>query len=163
MLYFCRKLKICTGGNMKNYEINEGTLAIISVSDHQSKVVENEEEYLVDKSAYEIMDESCRYFGSSYEGRVVGARAMLDANYKLPIIVEESRRLIFFPTESPSLEGCMWISLQHFDTVSKDPKNALIYFKNGKKIETHISSYSLKNQFLRATLLESILNQRKNH
>ncbi len=146
---------------MFDYEINDDTLAIISISENKSRIIETNDEYIVDKSAYEIMDDSCKYYGSSYEGRVIGSKAILNAEYKLPIVVEEDRRLIFFPTNSPLLDDCIWISLKHFKKIGKNQRKALIYFNNGKIIKTNVSSYSLNNQFLRATLLESILNHRK--
>lgn len=147
---------------IKEYEINEETLAVISISEKKAKVLEQNKEYLVEKSAYEIMDDSCKYFGSSYEGRVSGAKSMLEANYKLPVIVEESRKMIFFPTESPLLPKCMWISLKHYDHMVNDDTCTKIYFKNGTVINTNISKASLNNQVLRSTRLESILNYRRN-
>lgn len=146
---------------MNNYEINEDTLAVIGIGPNETKVLEEDREYLISQSAFEIMDHSCKYFGSSYQGRVEGAKAMLMANYKLPVIVEESTKMIFFPTESPSLENCIWISLQHYDFLKKYVDKTEIYFKNGKKIITNISASSINNQVLRSTRLESILNYRK--
>ena len=37
------------------------------------------------------MDDSCKYFGSSYQGRYEGTKNLIGMNYKLPIIIEESR------------------------------------------------------------------------
>ena len=82
---------------MEKYEVNEETLAVIGMGKNQSKILERGTEYFVEDSAYEVMDYSCQYFGSSYLGRVDGSKKMLGANYKLPIIVEESSELIFFP------------------------------------------------------------------
>lgn len=146
---------------MNNYEINEETMAVISTEKGKTIILEENHEYNIDKDAYEIMDESCRYFGSSYNGRVAGAKKMIGYEYKLPIIVEESKKIIFFPTVSPQLEGCCWISLNHFNSISDKELNTEITFKNGKKITTNISKASLNNQVLRSTRLESILNSRK--
>ena len=77
-----------------NYEINEGTLAILP-SEKQSKVLEDRGEYIIPNTPFEIMDYSCKYFGSSYEGRKEGTKAILDINYKVPIVVENSRNIIF--------------------------------------------------------------------
>ena len=145
---------------MKEYEINEETLAIINVSSSKTKVIEENNEYIVDKNGYKIMDESCQYFGSSYQGRVVGSKKILNANYKLPIIVEESRKIIFFPTTSPKMEDCMWISLNKIDNYIKHPDKTTIIFKNGKKIDINISSSSINNQILRSSRLDSILSSR---
>ena len=96
-----------------DYEINSSTLAIISMNDSCCKVLEEEEEYIINKSAYDVIDNSCKYFGSSYKGRYEGTKSLLGMNYKLPIIIEESRNIIFFPTSSPKLNDCFWISLNN--------------------------------------------------
>ena len=92
-----------------NYEINEGTLAIIAEENASSKILEDNREYVINSTPYEIMDYSCKYFGSSLEGRKEGTKAILDIEYKVPIIVENSNNLIFFPTSSPESNNCSWI------------------------------------------------------
>ena len=93
------------------YEISKGTLAIVPNNDSNSLVYEDEERFLIEETPYEIMESSCKYFGSTYEGRKNGAREILGAEYKVPIIIEDSNNLIVFPTTSPYSEDCMWISL----------------------------------------------------
>lgn len=148
---------------MKEYEVNRDTLAVIGISDQKSKVLEGTNEYIVEKSAYEIMDDSCRYYGSSYQGRIDGTKQILASHYKLPVIVEESNQIIFFPIESIYLPKCCWISLHNYQKASltADNKKTEIVFKNGKKIYTKISCHSIDSQILRACKLESILNSRK--
>ena len=59
---------------MKDYEINDETLAIMPGGDlWDSVVVEDDCNYEVKMKPLEIVDYSCRYFGSSYEGRKIGA------------------------------------------------------------------------------------------
>lgn len=146
---------------MNNYEINEETMAVISTSKGKTKIIEENHEYQIDCDAYQIMDESCKYFGSSYAGRVSGAKKMLGYEYKVPIIVEESKKMIFFPTISPHAEGCCWISLQHFQSLQENDNITEILFKNGYQLLSSISKSSLDNQVLRSTRLESVLNSRK--
>ena len=78
-----------------NYEINEGTLAVMPDTNdsRKSKILEDRKEYIIDSKPYEVMDYSCKYFGSSYEGRKEGTKAVLDINYKVPIIVENSMKM----------------------------------------------------------------------
>ena len=57
------------GGNFMEYEINKGTLAIMPNEINQSLVYEDEDRFLVNQSPFEIMEDSCKYFGSTYEGR----------------------------------------------------------------------------------------------
>ena len=99
---------------MKNeYEINNSTLAIISIDESHCKILEEEEEYIVNKPSYEVIDDSCKYFGSSYKGRYEGTKSLIGMNYKLPIIIEESENIIFFPTKSSLLDDCCWINYNY--------------------------------------------------
>ena len=86
---------------LDSYEVNVSTLAIIAVNDKLSRIIEKDKEFFINKSTISIIDESCRYYGSTYEGRCDGTKSLLNYSYKLPIIIEESRSLIFFPTSSP--------------------------------------------------------------
>ena len=146
---------------MEKYEVNEETLAVIGIGKKQAKILEREKEYLINDSAYEVMDYSCQYFGSSYNGRVDGSKKMLGANYKLPIIVEESSELIFFPISSPENMKCIWISLKWYQDIIDEGKKTYIVLKNGKKIESFMSKSSVKNQIMRASRLNLVLNERK--
>lgn len=145
----------------RNYEINSATIAIIPIDKTTSKIIELEESFLVNQSATEIIDESCKFFGSSYIGRHEGTKNLIGVNYKSPIIVEETMELIFFPTTSPRINGCVWISLNHIVDYVKKESTTFIHFKNGNYLELEISYASLENQILRATRLEAILRKRK--
>lgn len=143
------------------YEINYDTQIIMPIGDNSSKIIESEEEYFVKKSVQNIMEHSCEYFGSSYEGRKEGTKKLLGITHKSPIIVEESRKIIFFPTTSPEKEECIWINLEKINKFYKlDNKKSCIEFKNGDKIEFDISYGSLSNQIMRATRLKYILEER---
>lgn len=146
---------------MEKYEVNDETLAVIGLEKEKTKIIEREKEYIIEDSAYEVMDYSCQYFGSSYLGRVDGSKNMLKANYKLPIIVEESSDLIFFPIASPENPKCIWISLQWVEDVYEENNKTFILLKNGKKIESIASKSSVRNQIMRASRLNLILNDRK--
>ncbi len=146
---------------MQTYEINEGTVALLPVSKNQTKVYEDEEELEINKTPYEIMEESCAYFGSTYAGRQVGAQTILGNGYKVPIIVEESKDMIFFPTLSPTSSSCWWLALNHIEKVEKVGENTKIHFDTGLELIIPISYRSLQNQLLRATRLQTILKKRK--
>lgn len=147
---------------MDNYEINSSTLAIIPISKKCSKVIEENNNFIINESTTDIIDHSCKFFGSSYNGRCAGTKNLVGFNYKSPIIIEESREIIFFPTSSPRFDNCYWISLNNIEKYSKKENISSIYFKNGINVDLDISYKSLENQILRATMLESKLRQRKN-
>lgn len=144
-----------------NYEINYETLAILPISATKSKVIEANCEYTIPYSTYDIMENSCTYFGSTLEGRLKGSKNILGSVYKAPIMVEESRDIIFFPTMSPSLPENSWISLNNIINYKQGKKNTVIYFKNNKKLEIDVPFLSIENQVLRSTRLESVYRKRK--
>jgi len=145
----------------KNYEISLSTIAIIPLENKKSKIIEEEDIYIVEKSTTEIINDSCKFFGSSYEGRHEGTKYLTGINYKSPIIIEETNEMIFFPTSSPRYDNCYWIALRHIEKYEKDQSKCKILFKNGFLLLLDISYGSLQNQILRSTLLQSIIRDRK--
>lgn len=147
---------------MISYEVNCDTLALIPVSSNETKVIERDNSFIVNKPVMDIIEESCEYFGSSYLGRHEGTKKLIGITHKAPIIIEETKKLIYFPTTSPRLDNCVWVGLNNIKTYeSKNGKTELL-FNNDKKIRLNISFGSFDNQVLRATKLESVLRKRIN-
>ena len=145
------------------YEVNKGTLAVLPNDEDSSLAYEDENRYLIHEKAYKIMDDSCKYFGSTYEGRKNGSKEILGAEYKVPIIVEDSNNLIVFPTTSPFSDDCVWISLKRVKNIFKiDSFNTKILFDNNVEIIVPCSFRSVENQLSRASRLDLILRNRKN-
>ena len=147
---------------MDSYEINNGTLAIIATGNGNSKILEDEKTYIIKKTPYEILDHSCKYFGSSYEGRKEGAKEIIGRSYKIPIVIEDTQRLVFFPTVSPEEKDCIWIAVNKILSYKQEKYSATsITFKNGKKVMIPLSFRAVQNQILRATRLSYILDNHK--
>ena len=147
---------------MKNYEINEETIAVIPIGYEKTKIIEKNREYIVEKKAYNIMDDSCKYYGSSYKGRLNAAKEILNCSYKLPILVEESNTIIFFPTKSSLEDDCWWINFNAVEKVEKTQDDVLLYLNNNDVLKVNCSKLSVNNQLLRSTKLGYIINQRIN-
>ena len=148
---------------LKNYEINSGTVAIIPVDDKKSKVYEDDIEYIVDKNTNQIIEYNCKFYGSSYRGRCDGTKFLTGIKSKYPIIIEETRNIIFFPTSSIRNSDNIWISLNKIKSYSKNNYGTKIEFNNNKKLDLDISIYSLENQYCRANLLKAKLYDKKNN
>ncbi len=145
-----------------DYDINRNTVMIIPINDKKSRVIETNGDYIVDDNAYSIMERSCLYFGSSYEGRLLSSKNILGSVYKAPIVVEESRSIIFFPVKSSVVKQIVWISLNNLVSYNKHEKKTIITFKRDKQVLLDIPYFSIDNQVLRSTLLESVIRRRKN-
>ena len=147
---------------MKEYEINSNTLALISYND-KTKVYENNKVFVVDKIANKIVEDSCSFFGSSLSGRQKGTASLIGVTYKCPIIIEESKNIIFFPTCSPRINKCSWISSNNIENYySTESGKVIIRFKNGQKLLLSSTYGIIDNQILRSTRLESVLRGRIN-
>lgn len=149
---------------MKDYEINNETVAVIPVDEKLTKVVEKNEEFFVMENSMEIIDNSCKYFGSNYCGRLEGTKNLIGVTYKAPIVVEDSYGIIFFPISSPRLKECLWISFKNVESYSKleDQNKTMVKFTSGYVMELPISHFSFSNQLLRSSRLENVLKLRKN-
>lgn len=145
---------------MKEYEINTQTLAILPINKNKSKVMEKTRDFTVNLSCKEIINNSCNFFGSSYEGRVLGTKALTGITHKAPIIIEEINKIIFFPTKSSRVSSCSWISYNNVLRYEKLKNGVIITFYGGKKLKIDVSYRIIDNQILRSTRLESTFNKR---
>ncbi len=146
---------------MNSYEINEDTLAIIPKNINKTIIYERYRNYIINQEVDKIMEDSCRYYGSSLKGRQIGSTSLIDITHKVPIIIEETNNLIFFPTSSPRLNTCSWISLNNIEKYEKDNKGCKIYFKDGKTVVLPVSYSIINNQILRSSRLQMMLDKRK--
>ena len=146
-----------------DYEINVDTNAIIPINNEKSYIMEPESEYYVSGSTTDVIEHSCEYFGSSYEGRSIGTYNLLGIQHKIPIIIEESSNIIFFPTASPRRNECFWLSYENITKFDKGntAKSTLVEFKSGQKLMVPVSLHSFSNQYLRAGRLKAVISSRK--
>lgn len=147
---------------MISYEVNCDTLALIPLSEDKTKIIERNNIFIVNKAVMEIIKDSCEYFGSSYLGRHEGTKKLIGVTHKAPIIIEETKNLIYFPTSSPRLLDCVWIGLNNIKTYESFNGKTKLYFDNNEKLDLDVSFGSFDNQVLRATKLESVLRKRIN-
>ena len=80
---------------------------------------------------------------------------------KTPIVVEESRNIIFFPLKSTREKNNIWISFNNLDTYTKDNNKTIFTFKCGKLISLNFSYYIIDNQVTRSLILDYELNNRR--
>jgi len=142
------------------YEINEETMAIIPINEKNTKIIEISKEYVIPQSTFEILEENCEYYGSTYNGRIKSAQKILNFSYKIPLLIEESEKLIFFPTKSYSSEDCCWINHNYVKSREKKGNKTKVIFENGIEQEFNISKLSFENQLLRAGMLDAIISKR---
>jgi len=146
---------------MVEYEINESTQLIKPIGDGRSIICEDDIDYQIDRASNKIIKDNCSFYGSSYIGRCEGTKALTGIKTKFPIIIEESRNIIFFPTSSVRSKDSIWIALNKIKYLKKRENGCTIVFSNGKNINLPVSFYSINNQYYRATMLKAKLYERK--
>jgi competence protein ComK len=146
---------------MKNYEINPSTLALIPLGKKKTIAYENHECFIIEERISKIMDENCKYYGSSIEGRIKGTYTLTGYNYKAPIVMVEEKGIIFFPTSSPRLKDCAWICLNNINQVINKREKSVIEFINDESLELDTSYNIVNNQYLRSLKLEYKFKNRK--
>lgn len=143
------------------YEISSETCYISYKDEKRCTVKSIKAETEINMNIQKYINYNCEYYGSSFEGRKRGSQSILGMKYKLPIIIEESREIIFFPTSAYDKEDCSWISLNNIVSYESKTFNTLVTFKDGSKHLFDISIDSFENQILRANKLLLILKNRK--
>ena len=148
---------------LEHYEINCETILIVPFGKGKSKVYELNLECIVKESPLTIIKNSCLYFGCSYEGRKEGTKSLLGIEMKVPIVIEDSRNIIFFPTSSCINQNSIWISYQNLLKYSKvNEFSTVLYFRENKSIRVDTRYSLVDNQVIRCIKLDNLLMRRKN-
>ena len=148
---------------LNEYEINAETLLIMPYGKNQSKVFEYDGEFIVNMTSLDIIKHSCLYFGCTYEGRKESVKSFIGVDMKVPILIEESRNIIFFPTNSCINRNSIWVSYQNLLKYSKlNDFSTILYFRKNKNYKIDVKYKLVDNQVIRCMKLNTFLGKRKN-
>ncbi len=136
------------------YLINDETCALVPVNEYKTRIYELTRKFEVSQNIKTIVNDSCLKFGSSYSGRAAATKYAIGYTHKVPICVNESTLNIFFPTKSPRLEDCAWISYKNIYIYGRNSKNSFITFRNNETIQVDVSYAVIQNQLFRSSRLE---------
>lgn len=143
----------------KSYEVNSSTIAVLPLQKEKniySQVIETDKTFQVKMKPMQIIDRSCRYYGSSYAGRKAGTFEIINVSHKPPIAVDHVNNIFMFPTLSSSRPQCGWISLKHVEDCNPtDLDNTNVFLKNGRTLELPVSSASFQHQVHRTAWLRT--------
>src|SRR5699024_10409985 len=108
-----------------------------------------------------VIDEACRFYGSSLRGRLEGTKNISKITHKAPIAIDHSLGMYFFPTASPSNHDCSWINHSHVQEIKPcGKKETEVVFKNGETIIVPVSYGSMLNQLQRTAQFRFSLDTR---
>ena len=143
------------------YEIDLSTLMLIGIDEFTTKIITTDKEFIVSDSCKNIINHSCKYFGSTLTDRVKATNRLVNLASKTPIVIEESRNIIFFPLKSTREKVNTWISFNHLDKYEKNGDNTVLKFKNGSQVSLKFSYYIIDNQVTRSLILDYEINNRR--
>ena len=143
------------------YEIDLSTVMLIGIDESKTKVVTLEDEFILDIDSKKIMDNSCKFFGSSLSDRVNMTKRLVGIKSKSPIIVEDSRNIIFFPLKSVRDKCNILISFNNLEKYVKNGDRTAFVFKNNKRVVIDFSYYIIDNQVTRSLMLDYELKKRR--
>lgn len=149
----------------QEYEIHDETMALLPHFDDYANlhtiVMEETGAFIVPLSPKKLIDESCRYYGSSYEGRLEGIKQAMGIMKKAPIAISVELAIFFFPHESPSNHSCVWLSHTHVKSLErKDKRNTVVLFSNGETLIVPASKNQLETKLLRTAQYRHLLQNR---
>ncbi|WP_096155211.1 MULTISPECIES: competence protein ComK [Bacillus] len=146
-----------------DYKITAQTMAIFPFVEKDtiiSRILEVNRELFVSLTPQELLNSGCLFYGSSYSGRKEASKYIAAIQYKVPIIMDSSKGMYFFPTTSPSKEECIWISEPHVLTQEKQSRlGTLVTFVNGINEVVPVSLSSFKKQVEKTVYLRSKYEQ----
>jgi len=117
-----------------HYIINPRTMALLPMDglfgEHWTIVIEENQMFQVKTKPIAVIDHSCCFFGSSYNGRKEGAAALLNYTHMAPIAINDAYDMILFPLTSPKNRDCIWLSHKHIQNWQNFQNDTIIQFTN---------------------------------
>lgn len=147
---------------MEEYIINENT-HMIKKSKNFIKVIDKTKYLLIKNKIFNIVNNSCLNYGSSYKGRCHATNYLLGISYKCPFIVSEKKEIILFSTTSINSDDCILINYKSIKKyIIENNYNIIIIFKDNNQVKINISKYIFLNQLYKASRLYSLLKEKIN-
>lgn len=148
-----------------NYEITPLTMAVLAEHDEfgniSTRVIEENDEFLVQTTPRKVVDYACKFFGASLKGRQAGTEDVCGLTHKAPIAIDPYSGMYFFPTASPRIATCSWIAHTHiYELIDLKSYGTEIVFNNGEKIIINVSYGSMRNQLYRTAQFRYLLDNR---
>lgn len=145
---------------LNDYEVNRSTMALLSVAhiDYRTIVLEENQQFFVQKTPTQLVKAACIEGGATYDGRRIAVSYRTGTKQKVPIPINPRENIFAFPTHSPKAFECSWIFYHHVKSVKKfispshNTTQSMILFNNSQKINLSESHYILEKQMQRTAI-----------
>ncbi|WP_273124214.1 competence protein ComK [Bacillus weihaiensis] len=153
-------ITVCTGGI-----ITDSTMGIFphytNTGHVHCQMLDKYGEKLVEKDPRFVLNTSCIYYGSDFNGRLESARHILIGKKNLPIMVSLSLGICMIPLSSPMKNDTPWISLRYIEDIQPNGAGSIITFQNDVKVEVNITKNVVEDRRNKASRLFSTYYYRK--
>ncbi|SDM36763.1 competence protein ComK [Psychrobacillus sp. OK028] len=137
-------------------------LEAVFIGKVKTRIVTTHGIYYSTKSPLELLEDACNRFASTFEGRVMATRKLMNYSVKTPLLIEPNG-LGAFPTMSYRRVECVWIFNHPFYVDELDKGKSIVHFMNGISVPVHTSKNVLlkQHQRLHTSLNIYSMNHRK--
>jgi competence protein ComK len=146
-----------------NYVINQNTAAILPEFKYggaKALIIENDNQFYVNKSPTQIIEASLLQYGSSLSGAKSSSQHFLGQIRRHPIMICSKLDIFFYTTSSMKNHDAVWISGAHTKQIRKmNNKRTQIHFVNGDYVEIDGKYKSLQSYYHRCLELKKIQNE----
>lgn len=119
-----------------------------------SRLIENDQNFLVRMRPLDLINESIRYYGFNLAGAIDGSRSILGKINMPPVVVIPQFDVIWFPCKSHKHKDCVWLAHAHIiDKEKIDSGRTKVYFKQGHSLVIDLSLRQFDRRMQRASEL----------
>ncbi|WP_226528048.1 competence protein ComK [Metabacillus niabensis] len=130
--------------------ITESTMALLphytNTGHLHCTLLETFGETRIEQNTYFVLNESCVYYGGSFDGSLKSARSILKGQKNLPIMVSIPLKYCMIPLGSPMKKDTAWVAYQHIKDIESKGPSSTINFLNQVKLEVNISKSVLERR-----------------
>ncbi|WLD94752.1 competence protein ComK [Alkalihalobacillus sp. AL-G] len=148
------------------YLINADTMVILPHFDQHgnlySVVCEVGRRFYVKQKPWEIINNSCLFNGSSFQGRVEGAIHITKYNRMVPIMICNRQGIYFFPTQSSKSETCIWFAHDHIKAIiAIDSESCEVFLSSRMRVPINSTKAVIETKVNRTAQYRHLVNQRE--
>ena len=142
------------------YAINKNTYLIKANEKNGTKIIEKGKEINSKEDIMTIINDSCSFYRFSLEYRLSESKKEFNKNYKLPIIIDNEQKIIFFPLKYITSKNNIWVSYNNITTFLRKKNNTLLIFNDGSSILVPVSYSIISSQVSKCFILEKKYEKR---
>lgn len=122
------------------------------------------ESMVIGKRPYDIVRQSCSYYGSSFQQSVKLSREAIGKYHKLPTVIahDYGNPCILIPTLSPKSDLNVWFSLKAIQSFHPNKDGCSIILTNGQTLDVSSSTTTISRQIGFANILNMHFLKRMN-